>query len=200
MSSHGTDRLSSTPRFTSPPLRGRIGPQTGLGRRETRPTEPCEAHPGTSRRPTGLKRTDQGTAPNQTANAPDQRRALTARHAEAEGATPSGHQPWVPRTPVILHHSRSASRSTPLCPRASSRPCTHRIRRAPQESHEACAQGGAARKASRNHPPSKRGRLVRAFTPPFDALRAAGHVSSTAGGGVSATSGWAPVCPSDPHG
>jgi hypothetical protein len=122
MNSSGTDPFTHAAISHTPSLRGHIGPQTDFGRRETRPTECREAHPRTPSRPTGLKTNDRDGIQNQTVSAADQRRALTARHATAEGAAPPpGHQciglPRPARQP--LHH-RSALAFPPLPPCPSS--------------------------------------------------------------------------------
>jgi hypothetical protein len=100
-----------------------MGPQTDFGGRKTEPTELREAHPCTSSRPTRLKTNDQDGAPNHTANAADERRALTAPYAEAEGATPraqpSGSLKLVPS-------STSVGRCAPPLPRRTSLHTRHR--------------------------------------------------------------------------
>ncbi len=156
-----------------PPLRGQIGPQTDFGRRETRPTEPREAHRRTSSRPTGLKRNDHHSAPNQTANASDQRRALTARPAEAEGATPRAPAIGFPQAPSS---STSVRPSRPPIPSAALRSRTPTLQCAPEESHEAHAHGGATRTPARNVLP-RQVRFARTL------LAEGRHVSSGCDGG-----------------
>jgi hypothetical protein len=127
-----------------------IGPRTDSARRQIRPSQ-------TRNGPTGAQQADgtedetTQTGRNQTARASDHRRPLTASRAEAEGGTPS------PETCVTrghrFHHPR------PHHGNPSSFSATFAIASTPQESHKARARGGAARRVSRNHPPSRHRRL-----------------------------------------
>jgi hypothetical protein len=153
----GSDRTRHQPlspwnTFAAPSPASQIGPRTDSAQRTTRPTEMSDADRRTSGGRTDRRQTTQThhriRAPRPQTTAASSRYRAWKPKAPRPASTPpwptgDGHPPTTRRTATSLLRS----------PRSSSRRST------PQESHEARAHDGAARRASRNLPSSQHRRV-----------------------------------------